>query len=49
MNPCDFTLIQGGRTSTFDPSLTITNGSKVDFDLIIIILIILVVMIGFQD
>jgi hypothetical protein len=47
MNPCDFTVIQGGKRSDFYPNRT--SGEKTDLSPIIIILIIIILMIGFQD
>jgi hypothetical protein len=50
MNPCDFTLLQGGKRSDFYPiGNGISNGKETDLSLVIIILIIIVLMIGFQD
>jgi hypothetical protein len=52
MATCDFTLLQGGKTTSSSSSLNnamVSSGiSGVDMDFIIIILIILVIMVGFK-
>jgi hypothetical protein len=53
MGICDLTLLQGGQSNSgnnlVSPPIISTVGGSVNFDLIIIILIILVIMTGFKD